>query len=292
MKEAPVHGNKAIIANNEPSVVADPCKKSFDYPTLFVSAEFSSVLGFGLFSAFSVGADEFYPLPFQLSAERVAVISLIRYQAFGTAFGSAGAIPRDLDFRECLVNKGYFRRGCRGNGVSHRNTLAVDHHHPLCAFPPLGFADACAPFFAGAKLPSMKASSQSKSLDWSSSERNLRHTFSQTSSSSHNFKRRQHVEGLGNRSGKSRHLAPVFNTQRMPSKTSRFSVEGRPTLPGFCLGNNGSIFFHCSSLRNRVCFAIGSPPTAYYPKSSKKSSFITSGNHNILCQSMTKLLYG
>jgi hypothetical protein len=36
------------------------------------------------------------------------------------------------------------------------NTLAVDHH-ALCAFALFGSPNAGAPFFAGAKLPSMKA---------------------------------------------------------------------------------------------------------------------------------------
>jgi hypothetical protein len=40
-------------------------------------------------------------------------------------------------------------------------------------------------------------------------------------------------------------------------------------------GNKGSIFSHCSSFINRVCFAIGSPPIAYYTKTLKMSSDIT-----------------
>jgi hypothetical protein len=42
--------------------------------------------------------------------------------------------------------------------VSQRNTLAVDHHHPLRPLTPLGFSNRTAPFFAGAKLPSMNDS--------------------------------------------------------------------------------------------------------------------------------------
>jgi hypothetical protein len=40
-------------------------------------------------------------------------------------------------------------------------------------------------------------------------------------------------------------------------------------------GNKGSIFFHCSSFIDRVYFAIGSPPIAYYTKTLKMSSEIT-----------------
>jgi hypothetical protein len=56
--------------------------------------------------------------------------------------------------------------------VSQRNTFAVDHHHPLCALAPLGPADAFAPFFAGAKLPSTNASDQYSCPFSSSSARN------------------------------------------------------------------------------------------------------------------------
>jgi hypothetical protein len=139
-------------------------------------------------------------------------------------------------------------RGCRTKVLSQRKTLAVDHHHPLRALAPLGFADAAAPFLAGAKLPSTKLSLQSSWPRASSSARNWRHTSSQTSCSSHNCNRRQQVLGLGYSGGRSRQRAPVLSTHKRPSNTRRFSAHGRPR-PEDC-GSNGSIFFHCSSVRN------------------------------------------
>jgi hypothetical protein len=157
-------------------------------------------------------------------------------------------------------------RGCRDNGASQRNTFAVDHHHPLRTFAPFGVSNPKAPFFAGAKDPSIKASSQSKRDFWSRSAKNLRHTSSQTPSSSHSRSRRQHVEGLGYLLGRSFHGAPVFSIQRIPSKTCRLSACGRPTRPGLGLGSSGSIFCHWSSFKNRVYAAIGHLPIAYYTK--------------------------
>jgi hypothetical protein len=46
-------------------------------------------------------------------------------------------------------------------------------------------------------------------------------------------------------------------------------------LPDAVLGSRGSSFSHCSSFKNEVVRAIGSPPTAYYLKSLKKSSDLT-----------------
>jgi hypothetical protein len=48
----------------------------------------------------------------------------------------------------------------RGKDASERNTLAVDHHHPLRSFAQFGRANKVFPFFAGAKLQWMKASCQ------------------------------------------------------------------------------------------------------------------------------------
>jgi hypothetical protein len=126
--------------------------------------------------------------------------------------------------------------------------LAVDHHHPLRAFAPLGFADAKAPFLAGAKLPSRKLSLQSSLPLRSSSERNARQILSQTPCFSQRRNRRQQVLALGYSGGKSRHRAPVLSTHKMPSTTRRLSDQGRPRL--LSRGSNGSILFHRSSLKN------------------------------------------
>lgn len=119
------------------------------------------------------------------------------------------------------------------------------------------FSDASAPFFAGAKLPSMKASSQSSNPFSSTMERNFRQISSYTPRSSHSRKRRQHVDELGYRSGKSCHLAPVRRTHRIPSKTSRLSAGGRPPL-GFGLGFKRS--FPLLIIYELPVFSHWSPP--------------------------------
>jgi hypothetical protein len=81
--------------------------------------------------------------------------------------------------------------------LSQRNTVAIDHHHPLCTLAPLGFSDSSAPFFAEAKLPSMKASLQSNSPFRFNSPRKARQMVSQTPPSSQLRKRRQQVAGEG-----------------------------------------------------------------------------------------------
>jgi hypothetical protein len=102
---------------------------------------------------------------------------------------------------------------------------------------------------AGAKLPSRKASSHCSSPSPSNAPSNVRQASSQTSCSSHCFKRRQHVAGEGYLSGRNRQAAPVHSTHRMPSRQARFDAQGRPRLSRrrFGSGSRGAIKDHCAS---------------------------------------------
>jgi hypothetical protein len=83
----------------------------------------------------------------------------------------------------------------------------------------------------------------------SSWPRKPRHMRSQVPSSSHCRKRRQQVDPPGYPSGRSRHRAPVFKTQRIPSTTSRLLTRGRPPSgERRGRGRCGSILAHCASV--------------------------------------------
>jgi hypothetical protein len=132
---------------------------------------------------------------------------------------------------------------------SQRSTRAIDQKHPLGALALLGLADSGAPFFAGAKLPSPKHSSQCTFSASFNSASSTRHSASKVPSSSHCRSRRQHVVGLPYWRGKTFHGAPVHRIHRMPSKHLRGSAAGRPPR-GFRLrrGRCGAICAHCASL--------------------------------------------
>jgi hypothetical protein len=141
--------------------------------------------------------------------------------------------------------------------VSQRNTLAVDHHHPLRSLAAFGLSNAIAPFLAGAKLPSANVSDQSSCPFSSSWAKKARQALSQMSCSSQSRNRLQQVEGLGNCFGRSAHGAPVRNIQRMPSNTLRLSAHGLPPhLDVLSFGNNGSSFCHWTSVSLQRCLAI------------------------------------
>lgn len=250
MEESLVDFKMIIIAYEQTAEVAEPGEGALDFPAVAIAAQSSPVVE-GRFAAPAAVRRDQENAPLQQSPpQRIAVVSAIGDNAQGTCPRPASLL-RHGDLGQSAFGQLHFGRTGAAQLDSQRNTRAVDHHHPLRAFAPLGFADAAAPFLAGAKLPSRKLSLQSSLWRWSSSERNARQILSQTPRFSQRCKRRQQVLGLGYSLGKSRQRAPVLSTQSMPSTTRRLSVQGRPRL--LSCGRRGSIFFHCSSDKNAFC---------------------------------------
>jgi hypothetical protein len=139
---------------------------------------------------------------------------------------------------------------------SQRSTRAIDQKHPLRTFPSLRLPDLEPPFFAGAKLPSAKHSSQRSFSRSFKSARKARHRLSSVPSSSQVKRRRQQVVGLPYLPGSSLQGAPVHRIQRMPSKHFRSSARGRPPrgLGGWA-GRCSLRHAHCTSVSLR--HAIG-----------------------------------
>jgi hypothetical protein len=243
-----IHCDFVFIAHHQSSVISQPSKRALHLPSFAVTPKGTSILEGGTPPVATMRTNQFAAVPFQLPSSSVAVVSLVGDNPAQPTLGSSASGPRHPHRRQGAPQQFHLCRRGRFQELSQRNTLAVDHHHPLRALAPLGFADARAPFLAGAKLPSTKLSLQSSRPRASSSQRNWRHTANHTSCSSHNRKRRQQVLGLGYSGGRSRQRAPVLSTHRMPSNTRRFSVHRRPR-PDHC-GSKGSIFFHCSSDKN------------------------------------------
>lgn len=255
MKEGIVDGETAFVAHDQAAEVSQPGKGALDFPATPVTPQRPSILRGCLATILAMWTDQLDAALLETAAQRVAVVGAVGDEALGLASGPAPSSSWHPDLGQRPLDQFHLRRRGAVQVVSQRNTLAVDHHHPFRALAALGFADAVAPFLAGAKLPSMKLSLQSRWPRRSSSARNCRHTLSQTPSSSHWCKRRQQVAGLTPKSeGRSRQRAPVRNTQRMPSSTARLSFHGRPALE-YC-GKRGSSLAHC--LSDNMGFAMPS----------------------------------
>ena len=269
MKEALINGQRAVIAYDQSSVVAEPSEGAFNDPASFVAAQRPTVLRWRFAPVLPVRGDQFDPLTRQLPAQRVAIV---------TAIGNQAAKPLPAPYSDRLerrFDEFDLRRGSRVKVVSQRNTRAVDHHHPLCSLAPLGLSHSGAPFFAGAKLPSRNDSLHFNCCCSFNSARNARQIVSQTPCSSQSRNRRQQVDGEGNSSGKSCHRAPLRRIHKMPSSTLRSGAGGRPPRGrGGLLGSKGRIFSHWASVSNRPYRAIRPPSGAEslgYPPPQQKN---------------------
>ena len=276
MKESLVDLNFSFPTNNQSSEVLQPGKSTLNLPSTPVTPQFATILIFLGLIVFTVGTDQFNAAFQQPFAKRITVVPLIRYDA-------DRILPRPtttFSQHRNLLNSGfqqfYFTRRGRIKMSTDRDSLALDHHHPLCTLPAFGLSNAWAPFFAEAKLPSAKVSSQSNWPCWSSSDRNLGHILSQTPCSSHCCNLGQQVLADGYRSAKSFHLAPLGQTQIMPSNTTLLPLGFRPPFgEGLGFGSKGSSLIHCSSVINGFSLAIKSSfldPTKTRPNSFRCAS--------------------
>src|SRR5512141_52268 len=251
MEEGFIALNVVVVTDQEAAEVAQPSKGTFDLPPLAIAPKRPPIVERRFAAILAMRTDQQHSTLTQPPAQWIAVVSPIGNDPQRATLRPPRACARHRDLRQCALGQSHFSRAGRNQSASQRNTLAVDHHHPLRAFAALGFADALAPFLAGAKLPSRNDSLQSSRPCWSNSDKNWRHTWSHTPRASHWRSRRQQVLALGYSGGKSRHRAPVLSTQRMPSSTRRLSAHGRPRLRS--LGRRGSNLAHCWSDRNAAC---------------------------------------
>lgn len=242
LEKAAVEINPPFVTHEQASLVAKPGEEPLDLPAMPVAAQHPAILQRCSFAIAPVGTDQLaVQTPHQVS-KPICIIGSVRNQPLRKPAGPLLAVGQSLN------HQGYFCGRCRGKGASHRKTLAVRHHHPLCSFALLGLSDAGPPFLAGAKLPSMKHCSQFRTPFASSWEMKLLHTRSQTPSSSQSRKRRQQVDALGSVLGTSLHRAPVLSTQRIPSSTSRSVQRGRPKV--LVSGRSGPIRCQTLSVMN------------------------------------------
>jgi len=239
------------VSDQQSSKLVEPGVGTLDDPSTFVSAQFPPVFVAPLLVVLPIWGDQFDASLLQPLAQWVRVVGTVGDYPFRlltrATFGSG-----DADFFQCGFRKRSFSRRGTFKPNSQRKTLTVDQYHPLRSLAAFGFTDCGAPFLAGAKLPSRKASSHRSNPSPSNAPSNVRQASSQTSCSSHCFKRLQQVVGDGYLSGRNRQAAPVHNTQRMPSRQSRFDAQGRPRLSRRRLGsgNSGSIRDHCASVNS------------------------------------------
>jgi len=267
MNEGPVDGEGTVIAHHESAEVAEPSEGALHPPASLIASQDASILGRCMTAVRAMGCDQRDAPSSQPLAQPVAVVAFVRDHPLGLLSWSAGSMaPTDADCLQRFLREPDLTGRGRVKSHSQRKTRAVDHHHPLRPLAPLGFADGVAPFLAGAKLPSKKASLHFTCWRSFNSARNARQRVSQTSCSSQSRNRRQQVDGEGNSWGKSCQRAPLRRTHKMPSSTLRSSARGRPPRGRRGrFGSKGRIFSHWASVNSRPYRAIRPPPGASPP---------------------------
>lgn len=257
MKEALINSKLSIPTDNKSTEVLQPCKSPLNRPSTLVSPQFTPILIFLFLIITPIRAYQFDTTLGQSFTKRVAVITLISNDSFRIFSGATWPLSWHGNSLDGWLQQLHLTRRGRIEMSTERDSLAIDHHHPLRTLSAFGLSNTRAPFFAEAKLPSAKVSSHSSWLCSSSSDKNLRQISSQTPCCSHCCNLRQQVVDDGYQSGKSFHRAPLRSIQIIPSNTSLLPMGLRPPFGDcLCFGNSGSSFFHCSSVINISFFAI------------------------------------
>ena len=231
------------MPDKQPSLILQPADGAFDLPSVLVSSQTSPILSRWFLAAPAVRRDLFNTSLLQCITKPVRVCGLVIQQ-------SLRAFPCNLNINQRFdrVDLGVLssRRECRD-----RNPLRFRHQHELCAFALLGLTNLKPPFFAGEKVPSPIACDQSSNFRRSNVLRSRFHASTIRPCSVQSLCRRQQVGNEGYRSGKSCHRAPVFRTQRTPSRHWRASTLGRPPSgDGSGFSNRSLISFHWESVIN------------------------------------------
>ena len=242
----------SLVAHDEAAKILQPGVCALDDPTSSVTPERSAILRRRLLAVSSMRNYQFDSAMIQPLSQRVAVVSLVGDYAVGARTGTTWTEIADPNRLEGDLGELDFRRGRRVQVNSERSTLAINQNHKLRSLPALGLADFEPPFLALKKVPSRKHSSQRtcpRSLSWA---RKVRQSFSSVPSLVQRPSRRWTVLFFPYRGGNSLHWAPVQRIQRMPSKHSRSSAQGRPPLRlGLRTGRCLRVSSHCLSVSPR-----------------------------------------
>lgn len=233
-----------FITNNNTTEVLDPGKQPLNFPSPLIATQNATVLSRRFSSIIFMRSNQLNTAFFgQLVIQLITVICSIANNFFRQMLGKTG-IQR-------LIYKFNFMRLSTGCVNGDRKTKSVCGAHNIGSFAFFGFAHAIAPFFAGAKVPSIKPSLKSMPPRSFKSVASAVTILAKTPDSIHSWKRRWQMLFGGYRSGRSFHGAPVLNIQRIPFRISLAFWGDRPDFPGtaFNFEIKPFILCHCSFVR-------------------------------------------
>src|SRR5690606_30799836 len=210
------------------------------------------------------------PVAAEIAPALGVVVALVRVQLLGPLpWTPSRALDRLDRFQQCLEEHGVVRVGCAQEDRE-RDALGVDHNMALRArfsFIRWIRPGLLAPLFAGTLAESSAARDQSM---WSASPRrwsNSWWSFCHTPARCQSRRRRQHVmpDPHPISCGRYSQGMPVRSTNRIPARTFRSAILGRPPLGfGGSGGRSGSIAAHSSSDTSGAAITTYTPPSRYW----------------------------
>jgi len=238
-----------LPADDQTAEVMQPGKEPLDLPAPTITTQFASILGFTA-AARGVRRDHANAILLPQSlVQRIAVIGPIANQ-------ESGCCRSEALLEGCFHQLGFMRRSaCNPHGE--RKTMAVRNCHDLGPFAAACWTNSTAPFFAPAKVASIKVSAKSNCPRASRSRARVRSISTRTPSRTHCWKRLWQVWYGGYFLGISAHCAPVRSTHNTPSSTERVSRHGLPRRELGVLGStNGFNNSHCTSVRSMLLICL------------------------------------
>ena len=198
------------MTDQQATTPAEPCERSLHDPTAPISPQLAAVLVSRIRMVLQCWDDGFDSALRQSRTQPVTVVSTVQDQPIRLRPRSSRPMRSPyLDGVDRFLEELDLARTGRVQVCSQRSTRAIDQKHPLGSLALPRITDSGAPFFAGAKLPSPKHSSQRTFSASFKSARNPRHSASSVPSSSHCRSRRQQVLELPYCRGSALQGAPV-----------------------------------------------------------------------------------
>ena len=142
VKESLVDLNFSFPTNNQSSEVLQPGKSTLNLPSTPVTPQFATILIFLGLIVFTVGTDQFNAAFQPPLAKRITVVPLIRYDADRILPWPTTTFSRHRNLLNSGFQQFYFTRRGRIKISADRDSLAIDHHHPLCTLPAFGLSKA------------------------------------------------------------------------------------------------------------------------------------------------------
>src|SRR3990172_8120327 len=123
MKERPINRQRAVVADDQPTEVAEPGERAFHGPAPPVAPQRPAVLRGGLARILAMRDDQLDAAPGQLLAQRVTVVAAVGDEAFRLLPGTTRVLrPPYADRLKRHLGEPHLRRRSSVKVVSQRNT--------------------------------------------------------------------------------------------------------------------------------------------------------------------------